>query len=281
MNAYIKKYGRTLDYYAHLLDLHQDIDLIDALRKFQNIDGGFGHGLELDIQAPISNIPSTNLAISYLDSMKDSKEREEMIKAMVAYYQTMYYENDHRWHMVEKETDAYPHAIWWNYESRDAFTSLNPTPEILGFLYKNQSYLSSFDLEQDIELMVKRIKEQLPFSKSFHEVLSILRFYRDIPYIQEDIDEVLRLKITEFILEKEGYRLRPHQVFLLNEQMIDQAVLREDIQALKKEIDEKGYIECTWQWFQHEETFEKIKPMWNAFLTRQAIQAKIKYEEEN
>lgn len=282
MNEYIKKHGRTLD--LLLLQDRPDKDqrILEELMKYQNMDGGFGHGLELDLQTPISNIPSTNIACQYLERVGFSEEKKAMIAAILTYYQATFYEGDKRWHMVEKEIDKYPRAVWWNYENRDAFSVLNPTPEILGFLYQHQDQVTTINLEQEIERMVSRIHQYFPTSKSFHELLSILYFYQRIPYIRKDLEQILQSKIQEFLTQtEEDYHLRAHQVFLIAPSMVEQDLLTKDIEELKYELSSKGYIACSWQWFQYNETFEEIKALWNAYLTRQAIEAIQKFEEEN
>ena len=281
MNKYVKKYGRRLDFLPLIDHPNKDQRILQELRTYQNLDGGFGHGLELDIQAPISNIPSTNIAVQYLEHIKDCEDKHTMIEAMVTYYQAMFYENDKRWHMVEQDIDDYPRAIWWNYDARDSFSVLNPTPEILGFLYQHQEYVSTIDLDQEIERMVKRILDLLPKSKSFHDILSISYFYERVPYIRNEIHPLVELKVKEFLSQtEEDYHLRAHQVYLISPSMVKREQLIEDLEALDKELTKHGYIFCRWQWFQYPDTFEEIRPLWNAYLTRQAIEAIEKFEEE-
>jgi len=271
MNDYVKKYGRVLDYLALLNNPRTSSKMCEELKTYQNIDGGFGHGLEIDIQADV--------AIQYIKNINPSKKLEEMIVGMIHYYETMFDYSNHQWHMVEKEIESYPHAIWCNYDARSSFGLLNPTPEILAFLYLHQGQVKTINLTDEIALMVSRIIELLPQSKSFHDVLSVLRFYRDIPYIQQDIVNVLREKTQEFIANQEGnYYLRAHQVALIVEGFVSKEQWLDDINMLKEQLQNDGFIECPWEWFQYPEEFEKVKPLWNAFLTRQAIEAIVQFE---
>ncbi len=112
MNTYIEKHGRKLDYYALIDDSNKSELLLKELQTYQNEDGGFGHGLEIDIQAPVSNMPSTDVALKYIQLIESSHELDLMISNIVSYYETMFYENEHRWYMVEKEVDQFPRAIW-------------------------------------------------------------------------------------------------------------------------------------------------------------------------
>ncbi len=282
MNKYVKLYGRKIDYYASLEDPKKSVLVFEELKKYQNIDGGFGHGLEIDIQAPISNMPSTDVAIKYINKLPPSNELELMIDGMIRYYEAMFNPEEHRWYMVEQEVDQYPRAIWWNYEGRTSFGVLNPTPEILGFLYLHKDKVKTINLENEISLMVERIKQQLSLSKGFHDVLSVLRFYRDVPYIRHDIYDVLYRKTQEFLKNQEGdYYLRAHQVALISSEFVLEDQLKKDIEKLKEELEKNGYIMCPWQWYQYEEDFKRVKPYWNAFLTTEAMEAINKYEEEN
>lgn len=282
MNTYIKTHGRKIDYYASLDDSEKSNLLLDELRTYQNLDGGFGHGLEIDIQAPISNMPSTDVATKYINKLPSSDQVELMIEGIIQYYETMFDKEEHRWYMVEQEVNQYPRAIWWNYEARTSFGVLNPTPEILGFLYLHQDKVKTIDLDNEISLMVNRINQLLTSSKGFHDVLSVLRFYRDIPHARHEIHDVLYEKTQEFLINQEDkYHLRAYQVAAIVPEFVSKEQLKEDIIKLKNELDDKGYIECTWNWFQYEDDFKKVKPYWNAFLTAEAIEAINKFEEEN
>lgn len=279
MNNYIKKHGRMLEHY--LMEETNAYKLYDELLKYQNEDGGFGHGLELDIQAPISNIPSTDVAISYLSKLDPSPKKNAMIERIIQYYESTFDHEHHRWFMVEIEVDNYPRAIWWNYDARESFGLLNPTPEILGFLYRHQDKVTKINLEQEIMNMVNKINLDLPKSTGFHDVLSILRMYRDIPKIRTEIFDVLFDKTREFLTDnKSDYHLRAHQVAMISMDFVTNAQLRDDIDLLKDEIANKGYIECQWSWFQYNDEFAKIKPYWNAFLTREAIEAIDKFDKK-
>jgi hypothetical protein len=279
MNTYIEKHGRKLDYYALIDDSNKSELLLKELQTYQNEDGGFGHGLEIDIQAPVSNMPSTDVALKYIQLIEPSHELDLMISNIVSYYESMFYEKEHRWYMVEKEVDQFPRAIWWNYESRSSFGLLNPTPEILGFLYQHKEKLKKINIENEIESMVMTVNTQLSASKGFHDVLSVLRFYRDVPYIRENIYKVLFHKTQEFLNDtKEDYHLRAHQVALISKEFVSDDFLQKDIQKLKRELKQNGYIKCTWQWYQYPKVFEKVKPIWNAFLTSEALQAIGKFD---
>ncbi len=129
--------------------------------------------------------------------------------------------------------------------------------------------------------MVTTINNQLSASKGFHDVLSVLRFYRDIPYVRKNIFEVLFKKTQSFLNDtEEDYHLRAHQVALISKEFVSEELLRKDINKLKEEIVQNGFIKCTWQWYQYPEVFEKVMPEWNGFLTSEALRAINQFDAE-
>jgi hypothetical protein len=65
-HAFLAASGRAIDrarYAAHFEGGSQT-DMLDALAQYQNADGGFGQGLEVDISAPESNPFATELALT-------------------------------------------------------------------------------------------------------------------------------------------------------------------------------------------------------------------------
>src|SRR5688572_16065539 len=60
----------------HLIFDIPGTEVVEALRGFQNPDGGFGRGLEVDISAPDSNPFATRLAMTVLLQLRDESARE-------------------------------------------------------------------------------------------------------------------------------------------------------------------------------------------------------------
>ena len=77
--TYASKHARLIDknfLQASLNPTEKNIDsLVNSFRKYQNKDGGFGHGLEPDIQMPQSSVLATTVGLQYLSPFVSSKNK--------------------------------------------------------------------------------------------------------------------------------------------------------------------------------------------------------------
>jgi hypothetical protein len=108
--------------------------VLTALRPYQNEDGGFGHALEPDIRAPLSQPQPVEVALRLLDEI--DAMADPMVKAACDYLMTIT-TPDGGVPFVLPSVRAYPRAPWWQTED-DPPTSLNPTAAIAGFLHKHR-----------------------------------------------------------------------------------------------------------------------------------------------
>ena len=102
---------------------------LDVLACYQNDDGGFGNGLELDILCPASSGACTELAFGYLHELgiNDGPVLEGAIEWVLANRT----DNGDLPHPIEAVM-AYPHGDWWEI---DAYSSSGIVP-IAGLLGK-------------------------------------------------------------------------------------------------------------------------------------------------
>ncbi len=105
---------------------------LEALRPYQNKDGGFGNGLEPDIRGPVSQPVPTEFAFRTLDQV--GAIEETMIGRACDYLQTITTdEGGVPW--VLPSVRDYPRAPWWE-TSDNPPASLNPTAAVAGLLQK-------------------------------------------------------------------------------------------------------------------------------------------------
>lgn len=110
--------------------------VLAALAALQNADGGFGHGLEPDLRSPDSSVICTSIALQVMRSLS-TPASNALIKAGLQYLLDQYNPHSGHWRIIPPSADQSPHAPWWGNAadaSYDEF-SLNPTAEILGYLY--------------------------------------------------------------------------------------------------------------------------------------------------
>ncbi|BBH22852.1 hypothetical protein Back11_41970 [Paenibacillus baekrokdamisoli] len=109
--------------------------VIEALRAYQNSDGGFGNGLEPDLRGPHSHPIPTEMALSLMEELNSYDV--QILEGINSYL---------REHTLSeggvpfslRSVNDYPHAPWWTAEE-DSQPSINPTGRMLGLLYKQQT----------------------------------------------------------------------------------------------------------------------------------------------
>lgn len=88
----IREYGRPLE--KTIFDNHfsngNSKKILDELKKFQNDDGGFGHGIESDFRLPYSSPMATSVGVRHLSEIDDTKEAREMIKSAIDYFEASF-----------------------------------------------------------------------------------------------------------------------------------------------------------------------------------------------
>ncbi len=274
----IKSKGRILDYYLlkNLFECRQ-LQIIEALKTYQNPDGGFGHGLEPDNMMPDSSVVATDEAVCILENIDDFSLKEPIIKGIVDYYEKSYINAKNGWELVPKEVDLYPRAVWWNYDGVDNFTYGNPNPEIVGFLWTYRQYVSRLDLEMLKTSIVEYIKHRFLEESSKHNTLSILHFYKAMDdETKADIKPYLEQAIAKEFQNSnwENYSLEPYEVQLICPEFLEShRLLWEQNQSYQKQRIEQGLLMPNWHWGQYDEVFREIRYHWAGYLTFRVIKA--------
>ncbi len=108
--------------------------ILDELRKYQNPDGGFGHGLEPDFRNPNSSPIATWVATELLSEIGCWSFQLDIVRDLVTYLYACQ-EKDESWFRFSIESNNdYPRAIWWNYDPSKKAGIYNPSAPLYGFL---------------------------------------------------------------------------------------------------------------------------------------------------
>jgi hypothetical protein len=129
--TFIAREARLLEQrlYASLFEDAPAAGVVDALRGYQNDDGGFGHGLEPDKRCPVSQPLDVQVALETLLAAKTTDA--EMLARVCDYLVTV--GPDGGVPPVFPSIAAYPRAAHWG--DGDFRPGLNPTAAIAGVLY--------------------------------------------------------------------------------------------------------------------------------------------------
>ena len=158
-------------------------DVIEALTKYQNSDGGFGHGIEPDFRSPSSSPIATTMAVEYIE--KVDRNSPVLLKA-INYLVESFDELLQKWRAVPKDVNSFPHAPWWHINDKTGFCVIdkgwkNPTVEILGYLYQYPNNFLFIKLEELTQKAINLLLNQKDKMESEHNLYCYLIFYDHIP----------------------------------------------------------------------------------------------------
>lgn len=203
----IMQYGRPLEqslFNRYFNDSCSHL-VINELRKFQNDDGGFGHGIESDFRLPHSSPMATSVGIRLLSEIDSLEESKEMIVAAIGYLETSFDSNKNVWFAVPKEVNDFPHAPWWHYNEDDGMTIIdknwgNPSAEVLAYLYRYRDYVKKLNIEKLIEHAISYMESKEEFN-SEHEIFCYLKLYEVLPKdFQIRLGKVISSAIEQLIV---------------------------------------------------------------------------------
>jgi hypothetical protein len=113
---FIFRYGRLLDrkrFMYHFENGSKD-EVLQVLSCYQNSDGGFGHGLEMDVTCPASTAICAEVAMGFLDEIGITKGKIiDLLEKWILSSQ----KSDGTMYNPEEKVKAYPHGWWWEGDS--------------------------------------------------------------------------------------------------------------------------------------------------------------------
>lgn len=117
-------------------------NVLHALSFYQNEDGGFGHALEADNWNPHSSPLTTQTAADILFPLNASREHP-IVQGVLRYLDSgKDFDEAHRqWPGSIPSNNAYPRAVWWTYEGKEAF-NYNPTAALAAFILQYADHAS-------------------------------------------------------------------------------------------------------------------------------------------
>lgn len=249
-----------------------------ALAAYQNEDGGFGHGLDPDLQTPESSALCTTVACQILREIQVEPD-EPLFVAAINYFLATVDRDEATWRIIPSAAQSSPHAPWWDQtDAVDRFAgfSLNPSAEILGYLYQARPQVAD-DL---ISLLADRISVALSDAQEIemHDLLCCLCLVNTegLPMgfrrkIQAELAALIEGTIVTDPAQWQGYGLRPVQVadrpdspFLPGLEAAVAANL--DVEIASQ--DREGCWSPTWDWGDaYPEAWAQARQEWAGSIT--------------
>jgi hypothetical protein len=206
---FIYRQGRLLDQrlFETLFEGAPPEGVLDALRGYRNLDGGFGHGLEPDVRCPASQPLDVEVALQTMDAA--GAIDEEMVQAAV-HFLAEASSPEGGVPVVLPSIAAYPHAEHWG---DGVFPpGLNPTAGIAGLLFKFG--IQHPWLDRAAAFCRQELERELPGDA--HTLIEALTFLEYAPDLAERLIPAVTQQLPRAALylgnaDDEGYGLTPLQ----------------------------------------------------------------------
>lgn len=213
---FLKTQGRPLEqaYYAHLFEGDPREAVLDALQAFQNVDGGFGQGLEPDIRLHASSVIATTVAFQRFRAL-NVPASDPMVTAACRYLLDKYDSVHENWSNIPPYIDDAPHAPWWSYGDHVTMSMANPRAEIVGYLWDYPEHFPSELRARLTQAVTDHLLAQ-PDELEMHDAMCYIRLW-ETASLPADIKHVLLDKlraVVNAIVERDpeawkGYGVQP------------------------------------------------------------------------
>ena len=280
---FIKNCARPLEMalYRYFYENGTPQTVITELAKYQNSDGGFGHGLEADNWNPNSNPIATNDAIITLYRIGALDKDSAIVKGIVRYLSShdSFDEEKRRWLFAIDSNEDYPHAAWWTKDG-DGIDHFNPTVSLAAFMvcFGNESseeYYAGIVREAFNALVeIKDFADELKCYMLAHQMLS--DFGKKDVINLEDTAKEIKQKLPEVICKdtaKYGveYVPVPSDFFCgIYKMFVTDAIyplIRAEKEMLEKIQKADGGFDISWQWYTDYKEFETARDWWRPRVT--------------
>ena len=220
--------------------------VIKAISAYQNLDGGFGNGIEPDLLTPVSTGIGMETAFYYLDMLTNKMPCIDQVKPLL--------QKAREWveHTITEsglipftpeDVQTYPHQVWWLNSDETRILSL-------------AGYLAKFNMP--LRQRAKKIVASFADTLAIPEVLTEYNYPLFVYAVDEtsfsrwdQVLAVLQQKLTEHIYEeRETYFLLTRYWYHFIDMMPEELVERQ-IERYFESIEEDGglpnpYPELPW-----------------------------------
>ncbi|MFP4177216.1 MAG: hypothetical protein ACLFTZ_00475 [Acholeplasmataceae bacterium] len=277
IGSWLVRNGRELEVetYRYLYGHGSKESVIEALKTYQNEDGGFAHGLEPDFWTPTSNPIDTWTATNTL-RLLDLSPEHEMVRTVLSNLAATPYKEKGIYYFRIPENNAYPHAPWWHYTDENRISGYNPTASLVGFILRHADRASSLyeeahaTFETLIEDFQKRPTDEVHELRCFIELYLDLYDIFDLTELQRKLSEqVERIVDHDENAWFKTYTPTPTQLVRSPETPGYERIkdlLHREIDMIKGFLEQELRWHVTWSWGQYEEAFEKAKKDWESVL---------------
>jgi hypothetical protein len=254
--------------------------VLAELVPFQNSDGGFGHGLEPDLQTPASSVIATITALAILRDL-GSDEDTPGLPAALAYLVGAYDLERERWPIVPPEVEEAPHAPWWGYSQTEENTGgywANPRASVVAYLQQFHRLAPSPFFESVRQATIDDLM-RYSHRMEMHDLLCFVDLLETEELPRESYENVLdklRRALPQSVETVPGkwgdYGLRPADVVRSPDSplsgVIDRWVIDKNLDYEIESQEDNGSWAPNWSWdFVDPAAWSAAEKAWRGILT--------------
>ncbi len=263
-------------------------EVYHALAAYQNLDGGFGHGLEPDLQTPDSSALATTVAMQTLRHVHAPADHP-LVQGALRWFAANFDAEQDRWLFIPPTANNAPHAPWWTVGAQHAASFgeylINPRAEIVGYLAEHRHSPVFAEQQEWLDALCEKTVLHVESKRgdlNMHDLLCIKRLIG-----APDLDAGVRTRLLDAAIaslpgvvatseeELEAYALRPTQLAQHPRSAFAEA-LREPIQIdLDFLIDQQqldGAWHPVWTWGgDFDEAWTRAEVAWASVMTLEAL----------
>ncbi|MRG86069.1 hypothetical protein [Salinibacillus xinjiangensis] len=257
--------------------------ILNALEKYQNENGGFGHGLEADFRLPDSSSLATTVAMQHLIHFGQLEKADEMITKAIQYFEQSYNEKRGGWYAVPEAVNDYPHAFWWTVHE-DGMSWIdhnwgNPSAEIIGYLVKYQTKVQQLDVKKLLDQAINHLLSLEKF-ESEHEIYCYIRLFHLCPeYETAKVKQQLERAATSLV-QYESSKWKEYVPSPLkfvhtpggNSYGIPLEEVNKNLNYLVEQLETNGVLKPNWEWNDNLDVWEQAKEEWTGVLTLDTLE---------
>lgn len=206
--SFIYSHARLLDrmrFAFHFEDGTKD-RVLNALRPYQNADGGFGNALEPDMRCPDSQPVTTEMALMVIREVEGWDS--DVAGGILSYLKGITLETG-GFPRATTAVNPFPHAPWWTTE-KDGVPSLNPTGSIIGMLLGQRVRIDFQEEEwflKNVDFIWSKLESSLP--GDYHDAAQWMPFLAHAKGPADKITQY-RAKLDEWLTGPGGIEKNPH-----------------------------------------------------------------------
>lgn len=278
VKAWLMNKGRQLEIarYAYTFLSGSAEDVIQALKAYQNDDGGFAHGLEPDFWTPESNPIDTWTAINVMRSLA-LPSNHPLIQSTLAYLRNTPHKDKGQYYFRIQDNNNHPHAPWWHYTEASKIESYNPSASLYGFILKHEPSDSDFYLEtiEAFEAMLSVFMADFDIEmhalRCLIELLADLEDTFDLSAVRQKLEAAV-VKTVEHDSSRwfTDYCARPSQL-IESPKTPGYGPLRHwvdlELEHMRTRQNSAGVWDLTWSWEDRDpEAFKKAEKAWQSII---------------